>query len=247
MNRALVRNTVHRLITRPMALAVILAYALYALLSGFALQARASPLAPMNAPTWDSSALSAWFLVWALGSGLLGQERSAGHLPLLLSRPVSRGHYVLSRWLGLLLSVLCIDGLIMLVSLAVLASHAQAPDLGVIVQRFAWFAYFSVLGSAWLTLLSACFGGNGDLFYFFAASLVAYLIALQALGSEGLKTAYEVLAWFWAPGHATFDLARQGQWDLAAYGALAFLGAAAASLGLAVVILHRRDISYVNR
>jgi ABC-type transport system involved in multi-copper enzyme maturation permease subunit len=247
MNLALLRNTLQRLLTRPTAAAIILAYALYALAAGTFIQAMGSQPGLMNGPRWDSSALSAWFLTWALGSGLLGSERSAGHLPLLLSRPVSRAAYVLSRWAGLVIAVLCIDGLIMLASLLLLAGKHQAPDLAVIAARFAWFAYFTLLSSAWLTLLSAAFGGHGDLFYFFAASLVAYLAGLSSLGSDGLKKAYEILAWFWAPGHATFDLAKQGQGDSALYGALAFLAAAAASLWLAISILRRRDISYVNR
>jgi ABC-type transport system involved in multi-copper enzyme maturation permease subunit len=247
VSAVLVRNTVHRLVTRPTAVAIVMAYSLYSLVSGAAMQATVGAGTPMNAPTWDATALSAWFLIWALGSGLIGQERSAGHLPLLLSRPISRADYVLSRWLGLLSSVICIDAVVTLASLLWLSSQHRAPDLGVIGQRFAWFAYFSLLGSAWLTLLSASFGGNGDLFYFFAASLGAYFVGLRALGGEGLKTAYGILAWFWAPGHATFDLAKQGQWDSAALGALAFLGAAAASLGLAIFIMRRRDISYVNR
>jgi ABC-type transport system involved in multi-copper enzyme maturation permease subunit len=248
VNWILVKNTVQRLLTRPVTLALILAYGLYTLATvGIQAAAAQNQVLVQNFPGWAGGSKAAWFLVWVLGSGLLGQERTAGFLPLLLSRPISRAQYVLSRWLGLVISVVLLDFGVTLVALLWLATKHQLPDASDILMRWAWFAGFTLCASAWLTLLSASFGGHGDFFYFVAVSLVAYLVGVNTLGQQGLQSAHQILAWFWTPGDSALSFAHDGDTADAVYAALAFLAGAAACLGLAAWIMRRRDISYVNR
>lgn len=252
MNWTLVRHTMHRLLTRTVAIGVIIAYSLYTLtvvvMQAVSNQVQAA--GAMNNPQgghWVDSAKSAWFLVWAIGTGVLGQERSDGYLPLLLSRPISRAQYVFSRWAGLVLSVLAIDVTLIVLALVWMAGKGQAPGLDFILLRWAWFAFFTVLAASWLTLLSACFAGHGDLVFFFTGSLAAYFVGMRALGTDGLQQAHDVLTWFWEPGDASFSLVQAGNLSGAAYGGVAFLVGAGTCLALAAYIMQRRDISYVNR
>ena len=248
MNKALVLNTVHRLLSRPVTLLVLIAYGFYVLISQLISQSGFQNDAM-------SSAGAAWFLTWALGSGLLGNDRSEGYLPLLLSRPISRAQYVLSRWLGLLLCVLTVDlALHFLVFLFNLSSQptpsGQMPlNFGwtLFLQRWLWFAYYATLTAAWISLLSALFSGHGDLLYFIGASL-ALLFLGGKLGSENAPAVIlKALAWFWKPGDATYQAWIGQDHAGAAYTALIFVAAAGLSLAAAAYVMQRCDVSYVNR
>lgn len=48
-----------------------------------------------------SSAFLDVLLVWLIGAGIVGEEVSSGTILLVLSRPVSRREYVLSKWVAL--------------------------------------------------------------------------------------------------------------------------------------------------
>ena len=247
MNWVLIKNTLLRVLTRPLALVAVLIYALYLAAKLAPLVLVAPGMMDPGAGTWTQSASSAWVLVWILGTGLLGQERAEGTLPLLLSRPVSRMGYVLSRWAGLVLSVLAVDLGLVVLAVLWLSLKGHPPDLVFVLQRLAWFGFFTVLTSSWLAFLSASFSRNGDLLYQLAASIILYLLTLSLAGAASLSRAHDFLALFWEPGGASFDLMSQGQDGQALLAGLGFALAAAASLFAAAFVMKRRDISYVNR
>ncbi len=240
MNKVLIGNTIHRLLSRPMSLLLLAGYGLYVMVSVFA-----GTL--VQGEDALRSATAAWFITWALGTGLLGTDRSEGYLPLLLSRPISRAQYVLSRWLGLVLCVLAVDlGLHLVVALFYATQH-MGLNVGALLQRWAWFAYFVALTAAWVTLLSAVFNRNGDLFYFIAGSLALLFLASKFGGETVFNNVGAGLAWFWKPGEATLN-----QWNAmnrlgALYTALIFVAGAGVSLATAAYVMQRRDVSYVNR
>jgi ABC-type transport system involved in multi-copper enzyme maturation permease subunit len=246
MNKALIFNTVHRLLNRTFTKLVMVGYGFFVLISvGTSSLSEAGNL---------KTASAAWFLCWALGSGLLGGERSDGYLPLLLSRPISRAQYLLSRWAGLLLCVLAIDLALQLLSVLFFSSNHTAMTVfngggipfALLAQRWLWFAFFATLCSAWIAFLSAAFNGNGDLLYFTGISLVLGYLATK-VSMEFASKSWEVLAWFWAPGGATQRLWMDGDQLGALYSGLIFIAAAGVSLATGVYIMQRRDVSYVNR
>lgn len=240
MNKTLVLNTVQRLLSRPLSLIVLVGYGFFVLISVFAGSVS-------SASDNLSSSTAAWFLTWALGSGLLGSDRSQGYLPLLLSRPISRAQYALSRWAGLLVCVLAVDlGLHILVALFYASNHMGIEILP-LLERWLWFAYFAALTAAWITLLSALFSSHGDLLYFFAASVALIFAAMKFGGEEAYERVSAGLGFLWKPGEATLKLWQASDSAGAAYTALIFIAGAGLCLALAAYVMQCRDISYVNR
>lgn len=248
MNKTLVLNTIQRLLSRPLTLLVLAGYGLYVLINGVMRNSGFQNDA-------NASASAAWVLTWALGSGLIGSDRAEGYLPLLLSRPLSRAHYVLSRFLGLVLCVLSVDlALQVIVALFSASSTPNIPgtlappfSLEPLIERWLWFTYFATLTAAWITLLSATFSGHGDLVYFVAASLASLFLAAKVGGGAYLSKVSGFLDQLWKPGQATLQLWSSLDHAGAAYTALIFVAGAGVCLAAAAYIMQRRDISYVNR
>jgi ABC-type transport system involved in multi-copper enzyme maturation permease subunit len=190
---------------------------------------------------------SAWFLTWALGSGILGSERSEGYLPLLLSRPISRAQYVLSRWAGLVLCVITVDLVLHLLVGLFYASSQTDLQLWPMIQRWLWFCYFVPLCAAWITLLSALFSGHGDLLYFAGGSLALIYAASKFLSIELTKRVGAGLGWLWMPGKVTLDAWLAQDFSGVAYSVFFFVVFAGTCLALASYVIKRRDLSYVNR
>jgi Cu-processing system permease protein len=240
MNWVLVKNTLHRLWSRPVTVLVLIGYSFYVLISLF------SEVANSGGDP-GRFAKSAWFLTWALGTGLLGAERSEGTLPLLLSRPVSRAQYVLSRWAGLVLCVLAVDLALHLAAVLLFSKYQLAPQILALGQRWLWFCYFAPLCAALIVLLSALFSGHGDLIYFVAGSLgLSYLSS--KLGGEMVSGAVtEMLGWLWMPGKATLDAWTEGSTMRAVYSSALFIVWSGVCLSVAAYVMQRRDVNYVNR
>jgi ABC-type transport system involved in multi-copper enzyme maturation permease subunit len=239
MNWTLIKNTIQRLLGRSVTQLVIIGYAVFALVTVLTTTEGVD-----QAPNY--MAQSAWFLTWALGTGLLGSDRSDGYLPLLLSRPISRAQYVLSRWAGLVICVVAVD-LALHAIVALFYSYYQM-DLMILplLQRMLWFCYFVPLCAAWITLLSALFGGNGDLFYFTGASMALFFISSRF--SEALTERVGAgLALLWMPGKFTFDAWISSEKASAVFSVFFFLVLAGTCLALAAWVMQRRDVSYVNR
>lgn len=248
MNKTLIFNTIHRLLSRPLALLVMAGYGLYVLVNGVIRNSgfQSDP---------NGSAGAAWVLTWALGSGLLGTDRAEGTLPLLLSRPLSRAHYVFSRFLGLLCCVLSVDlalqGVVAVFSASAASNIpgtiATPFSLAPLVERWLWFTYFATLTAAWITLLSAVFRGHGDLIYFIGASLAAVFLATRTGGGAYLSQVSSFLDQLWKPGQLTLKLWTTLDHSGAAYTVLIFVASAGVCLAVAAYIMQRRDVSYVNR
>jgi ABC-type transport system involved in multi-copper enzyme maturation permease subunit len=238
MNWTLVKNTLHRLLSRPVTVLVLIGYSFYVLISLFSEAA---------AGGGQSLSQSAWFLTWALGTGLLGSERSDGYLPLLLSRPISRAQYVCSRWAGLVICVLAIDLVLHLAALALFSNYQMAPQAGALAQRWLWFCYFVPLCAALIVLLSALFSGHGDLIYFVAGSLgISYLSSKLGLPLVAEQVT-RALGWLWMPGKATLEAWSSGAVLQSVYSATLFIVWAGVCLSVAAYVMQRRDVSYVNR
>ena len=62
-----------------------------------------------------------------LGAGIIGQDMSSGTLQLLFARPVTRGEYVLSRWLGASLGASCLVLAQLAIGLLLMALHREVP------------------------------------------------------------------------------------------------------------------------
>jgi ABC-type transport system involved in multi-copper enzyme maturation permease subunit len=240
MKPALIKNTIQRLLSRSLTQLVIIGYAIFVMASIF------TGTSEFNGDKTLQMSRSAWFLTWFLGSGVLGSERSDGYLPLLLSRPISRAQYVLSRWAGLVLCVIAVDlALHLIVGLVYVSNHSDLLVLP-LLQRWLWFCYFVPLCAAWITLLSALFSGQGDLLYF-AGGSVALLYASSKVSGQATQKVGAFLGWLWMPGQITLQAWLAGDLGAVAYSVFFFVALAGTSLALAAYVMQRRDVSYVNR
>lgn len=242
MNWDLVVNTVHRVLGRLLAAALIIGYSLYMMVAW----SLPGALTDAAARALDLSQPVA-ALVWVLGAGLIGSDVSSGSLALLLSRPLSRTRYVLSRWAGLVLSVLGVHyGLLILV----LSYHAAAGSYpfsaAMMANAFLAPLLIVVCHACLLALLSSLLPGVGDS----SAYLGAYVLfgfALMALDRDSQKLLSTLFGWFALPGSAALSAGSDGKQSLAFALSGVYLAVAGLELGLATLILEERDLSYVNR
>ena len=181
-----------------------------------------------------------------LGAGLVGQDVSAGTLQLLFARPVTRGEYAVSRWLGAALAASCLVVAQLAIGVALLAIHGEAPsarDLAI----FAGGQLLGVFGTVSVLLLfSTVLPGVGDFMAILAAGVLGQGLQLGAalfrapwLGRAGVE-----IGRFVAPGLDLAPFFRGG--PVSWFEVVSYLSSVTLCLALAIVILNRRELSYAT-
>ncbi len=190
-----------------------------------------------------SSGMGFW-LALILGAGIIGRPASNGTLALVLSRPVPRVSYVLTRWFA----VATLASALALLKLGVKALLAQPSAAGWGHVGFA--AAEEVLGAAGgaavLTLLSSMVEGLGDVALLAILSIVAEL--LKGLGGFLSKPA---LNWL---GYHLHDLLRPSleletvfrSSPISWFSIVAYLSTLTLCLAAATELMCRREISYAG-
>lgn len=235
MNGALVLGFARQRLTSPVRLV------LFAFLFGMPLLLGAAAPALGLQPFRDISGLILLF-----AAGVIGQDVSSGVLHLLLARPVSRAEYVASRWFAAG-SLAASAALIQLaLGCAILAARGAAPDAaqaGLLAGEH-MLRCFGV--AAVIVLLSSFMGGIGDLGIYFVAAFTA-LIAAQvgpSIGMPWLATAGLELQRFLSPA---VDLAGLAHGEaLAKSGVVPYLSTVTLCLGLAIVVMNRKELTYAS-
>jgi ABC-type transport system involved in multi-copper enzyme maturation permease subunit len=206
------------------------------------------PMLPvLLAPRVGFAALGdCYFIALALAAGMIGQDLSSGTLQLLLARPVTRAQYVFSRWgavvagtfLLVVLQTLC-AAIIMLVRGAPVPWDQAALHL---VNS----ALLALGTAAVMALLSSLSAGLGDL-----GLLLLVFVSAQVLEKVGMLRSWEWLV----RGAAEMLRVLKPELDLAplfhggpiAWLAVAsYLSAVTLCLGLAVLVMNRRELSYAS-
>ena len=181
-----------------------------------------------------------------LGAGLIGQDVSAGTLQLLFARPLTRGEYVLSRWLAAALAASCLMLVQLAIAAGLLAMRGEAPgarDLAI----FAGGQLFGIVGTiSVLLLFSTLLPGVGDLLALIVAGVMGQGLQLGAalFNAPWLARAGVELGRFAAPA---LDLARLfGGGRVSWFDIVAYFSSVTLCLALAIVVMNRRELSYAN-
>ncbi len=234
MNPALVVNAMHRVYGNSLRMLVAGLMLLFLVLTSYV---------GLGAVGW------APWVVWVMGTGLVGTEMSQGSLVLVLTRPVRRWEYVLSKWAGLVLACWAYFALALLVSLA-FERGAAFSDLPRVALSFAWSAWCVLTVAGTLTLFSCLAGNHGDvallvLGWLLAGWIHSYSVQLGQSGwplaSALTETGYRALGEFLIP-NAAFQFYSQGTFALRSL--LPDLMSLALSLGLASLVMERKELGY---
>jgi ABC-type transport system involved in multi-copper enzyme maturation permease subunit len=187
-----------------------------------------------------------YFLALTLATGMIGQDLSSGTLQLLLARPVTRAQYVSSRWgavaagtfLVVVLQTLC-------AALIMTLRGAPVPWAGAAVF-LANGALLAIGTAAVMALLSSLASGIADLGLLFLVWLSA-----QVLEKVGMLKSWEWLA----RGAGELLRVLKPELDLAPFfhagpipwlAVVSYLSTVTLCLGLAVVVMNRRELSYAS-
>ena len=204
-------------------------------------------MAILLAPTTGFAVLGdCHFLALALAAGMIGQDVASGTLQLVLSRPVTRTGYVLSKWLAVTGGTLALVALqVGVATLIILVRGAHVPwDEAVLY--LANSALLAAGAAAVMALLSALVPGLGDL----GLLLLAFLSA-QVLGAVGAHQQWSVMV------SAADELQRtlkpelnlaplfHGQ-PVSWLAVVAYLSTVTLCLAAAAVVMNRREFSYAS-
>jgi ABC-type transport system involved in multi-copper enzyme maturation permease subunit len=237
MNFAIVKNTYHRILTRPLVLLLVAAHVLLAILL--------YSIGSMNFDTLShfSGRMSLWVgYTWILGAGLIGKDSSDGVLPLLFARPISRREYVLSRWAGLVLALttfLLVDCIVLVLAQSGKPTSIQIGDFFLGALLVLWIVAMS---AALVALFSSFMPSHGDVGLFLGIWLLTYILATSLAKGEAQTTIFKAVSMVLLPGLSVFD----APMDLK--GNVTILTAtlqAVVELYAAILIMRRKQVSYV--
>jgi ABC-type transport system involved in multi-copper enzyme maturation permease subunit len=181
-----------------------------------------------------------------LGAGIIGQDFSAGTLQLLFARPVSRGEYVVSRWLAIGAAVTSLVLIQIAIGSGLLAARGETPPPSALAL-FAGTQILSGFGTvSLLLLLSSFLPGIGDILGVIVLGLAAQgvQIAGSLFHAPWVVRAGVELSRFAAPALDLSQVFTGGPvpwFDVASYFSTVTL-----CLALAIVILNRRELSYAS-
>jgi ABC-2 type transport system permease protein len=185
-----------------------------------------------------------YVLTLVIAAGVIGQDVSSGVLQLVLARPVTRGEYVVSRWLAIgLMSALLVIVQVVLCALALSMRHA-APEPGDALGLIGDNILCGFGAAAVITLFSSLLAGLGDL----ALLLIAGFIAsgLQGIGqfthsAVAARAGLEVQN-FVVPHLPVSQLFRSG--DVPWFAIVSYFSTVTLCLALAIVAVNRKELSY---
>ena len=235
MNLTLVLATLRQRFTSPIRLVIVLLFGWM-------------PVLPvLVAPRIGFAALGdCYFLALTLAAGMIGQDLSSGTLQLLLARPVTRAQYVFSRWGAVAAGTLLITVLQTLVAALVMTLRGAPVPWGGAALFLANGALLALGTAAIMALLSSLAAGLGDL-----GLLFLVFISAQVLEKLGMFK-----SWDWLVRGAgellrvlkpQLDVAPLFHGDpVAWFAVVSYLSTVTICLGLAVVVMNRRELSYAS-
>jgi ABC-type transport system involved in multi-copper enzyme maturation permease subunit len=188
----------------------------------------------------------ALFIVWILGTGVIGQDISSGVIQMVFARPVRRWEYVLSKWTALAGGALAITLVMGAVSAVLLIARGAPPETTELL-RFAAEALVTAVGAAAaLVMFSSIMPGHADLAlyvpFFFTSWILGMLGTVES--SELLRRISEEIGNFVMPA---IDIEKTFASDpISWFVILSYLSNVSILLLLAVVILNRREFSYAS-
>ena len=235
MNLTLVLATLRQRFTSPIRLVIVLLFGWMPML----------PL--LIAPRAGFAVLGdGYFLALTLAAGMIGQDLSSGTLQLLLARPVTRAQYVFSRWGAVAAGTFLIMVLQALVAALIMALRGVPVPWVEAAQFLANGALLALGTAAVMALLSSLAAGIGDL-----GLLFLVFISAQVLEKLGMFK-----SWDWLVRGAgellrvlkpQLDVAPLFHGDpVAWFAVVSYLSTVTICLGLAVVVMNRRELSYAS-
>ena len=235
MNLTLVLATLRQRFTSPIRLVIVLLFGWMPML----------PL--LIAPRAGFAVLGdGYFLALTLAAGMIGQDLSSGTLQLLLARPVTRAQYVFSRWGAVAAGTFLIAVLQALVAALIMALRGVPVPWVEAAQFLANGALLALGTAAVMALLSSLAAGIGDL-----GLLFLVFISAQVLEKLGMFK-----SWDWLVRGAgellrvlkpQLDVAPLFHGDpVAWFAVVSYLSTVTLCLGLAVVVMNRRELSYAS-
>jgi hypothetical protein len=235
MNRTLIATVFHQRARSLPRMALMFSFFSLPLL--VLLFARGAGLAPLRA----GSAFAIF-----LGAGLIGQDVSSGTLQLLFARPVTRAEYVVSRWLGAVLAATCLTLAQLVIGVGFLALHGDVPG----IKELALFAGSQVLAIAGTTsvlvLFSTMLPGVGDFLAIIVATMTGQGLQLAAalFKAPWLARAGVELGRFVSPALELGTVFGGG--PVSWFEVVSYFSTVTLCVGLAIVILNRRELSYAT-
>ena len=180
-----------------------------------------------------------FILVLVIGGGAIGKEVSSGVLPLLFTRPLVRGHYVLAKWFALASAIAIISTVTLLVQAAFLAHRG----IGLPGREIAAAVFTSVSAAVGITAvllpLSVLVPGYADVLFWMGLTFVPSLgrrYVPQRVAEEWRAFLHPSLDW-----GAIFGTASVGWFRLFSY-----LSTVTLCLCLAVLVANRKELSYAS-
>ncbi len=187
-----------------------------------------------------------YFLALALAAGMIGEDVSSGTLQLLLARPVTRRQYVFSKWVAVAGGTSLVVVAQLLLAALVIALRGASVSWGGAALLLANDVLLAFGISAVMSLLSALVPGLGDLGLLFLAFLSTQVLGgLGSLKSWGaLERATQELQRVLKPELNVWPLLHG---DPASPAAVAsYLSTVTLCLALAVMVMNRKELSYVS-
>jgi ABC-type transport system involved in multi-copper enzyme maturation permease subunit len=180
-----------------------------------------------------------FILTLMIGGGSIGRDVSSGVLPLLFTRPLLRGRYVLAKWLALASAVAALSALTLLIQAAWLA-HRGVGVPGVEVAATVFTGVSAAFGlTAVLLPLSVLVPGYSDVMVWLGLGLLPTLASRfipQRITEEWRMFLQPQLEW-----GTTFGTAPIGWFRV-----LSYFSTVTLCLCLAVVAANRKELSYAS-
>jgi ABC-type transport system involved in multi-copper enzyme maturation permease subunit len=180
-----------------------------------------------------------FLLVLLIGGGAIGKEISSGVLPLMFTRPLVRGHYVLTKWFALASAIAIISSATLLVQAALLAHRG----IGLPGREVAAAVFSSVSQAFGITAvllpLSVVAAGYTDVLFWIGLTMLPSLARKyipQRVAEEWRAFLHPSLDW-----GAIFGTASVGWFRLFSY-----LSTVTLCLCLAVLAANRKELSYAS-
>jgi ABC-type transport system involved in multi-copper enzyme maturation permease subunit len=192
------------------------------------------------------------FLVWVLGSGIIGRDISSGVAHLLFTRPIARADYILTKWVSLTAAVWFFQCLVLLVWCFGKWYYDRVPQPPTdLMLEFAVAAWMAATLSTVVVLFSTIMSGMGDLALLLYIHVILLVLNISHLKNH-IHDLKKILVWIlyalWPgvrSGYKYNNTWHDGQMpvvgDFVTDSAIALLFLAAA-----VFLMSRKEIGYTN-
>ncbi len=178
-------------------------------------------------------------LTLVLGAGLVGRDVSSGSLALLLTRPLRRSEYLLSRWFAGSLAAATLGVVQLALQFLLLRLRSVELTGGALAYECARAVSLAFGLTATLVFLSTLVRGIGDVGLWLVAVIVASVLA----PAGAVRASDELLA-LMVP-RVDWGQSLNAQ-PIAWFPIVSFVSSLVLYLALGIVILNRKELSYAS-